>query len=52
MLMFPKNKGVRIDHLFLTAPLVPRLTACDVDREERKGQQPSDHAPVWLELKD
>lgn len=52
MLMFPKNRGVRIDHLFLTAPLVPRLTACDVDREERKGQQPSDHAPVWLELKD
>ncbi|CAM3281945.1 exodeoxyribonuclease III [Corallococcus soli] len=52
MLAFPKNKGVRIDHLFLTAPLVPRLVACDVDREERKGQQPSDHAPVWLELKD
>ncbi|MBU8898396.1 exodeoxyribonuclease III [Corallococcus sp. H22C18031201] len=52
MLAFPKNKGVRIDHLFLTAPLVERLTACDVDREARKGQQPSDHAPVWADLRD
>jgi exodeoxyribonuclease-3 len=26
--------------------------AADVDREARKGKQPSDHAPVWAEFKD
>jgi len=51
MLAFPKNRGLRIDHLYVTAPLVPRLVQVDVDREERKGKQPSDHAPVWLELR-
>ncbi len=52
MLAFPKNQGVRIDHLFVTAPLAKRLVAADVDREARKGKQPSDHAPVWAEFKD
>lgn len=52
MLAFPKNQGVRIDHLFLTAPLTGRLVAAGVDRDARKGKQPSDHAPVWIELKD
>ncbi len=51
MLAFPKNKGLRIDHLFVTAPLAKRLVASDVDREARKGKQPSDHAPVWIELR-
>ncbi len=52
MLAFPKNKGLRIDHLFATAPLVERLVKVEIDREERKGKQPSDHAPVWVELRD
>jgi exodeoxyribonuclease-3 len=51
MLAFPKNKGLRIDHIFATAPLAERLVAADVDREARKGKQPSDHAPVWAEFK-
>ena len=43
---FPKNQGWRIDH-FLAAPAaVERATGVEVDREERKGKQPSDHAPV------
>ena len=28
------------------------LAASDVDREARKGKQPSDHAPVWVELRE
>ncbi|MGZ3458274.1 MAG: exodeoxyribonuclease III [Archangium sp.] len=52
MLAFPKNRGLRIDHIFATAPLAERLVAADVDREARKGKQPSDHAPVWAEFKD
>lgn len=47
MLAFPKNKGVRIDHILATAPLMARCREVDVDRETRKGAQPSDHAAVW-----
>lgn len=47
---FPKNQGLRIDHLLVSEALVARCTAVDVDREARKGPQPSDHAPVWAEL--
>lgn len=47
MLAFPKNRGLRIDHLLATAPLVEGCRAAEIDREMRKGKQPSDHAPVW-----
>ena len=50
MLGFQKNKGVRIDHILVTAPLAKKLEKVDVDREERKGKQPSDHAPVWADF--
>jgi exodeoxyribonuclease-3 len=50
MLAFPKGNGLRIDHIFLTAPLAARCTSATVDREERKGKQPSDHAPVLVTL--
>lgn len=51
MLAFPKGDGLRIDHIFLTPALDARATAAGVDREARKGPQPSDHAPVWVELR-
>jgi exodeoxyribonuclease-3 len=47
---FPKNHGLRIDHVLVNAPLVARCTAVDIDREARKGKLPSDHAPVWAEF--
>jgi len=50
MLAFPKNRGVRIDHLYATEPLAATCVANDVDREARKGKQPSDHAPVWAQF--
>ncbi len=50
LLAFPKNRGLRIDYLLVTEPLLARCTASDIDREMRKGKQPSDHAPVWAEL--
>lgn len=46
MLAFPKNDGLRIDHIDVTPPLAARLRAAWIDREERKGVRPSDHAPV------
>lgn len=50
MLAFPKGNGLRIDHVFLTSPLARRCTAAWVDRNERKGKLPSDHAPVLTEF--
>jgi exodeoxyribonuclease III len=52
MLAFPRDNGLRIDHVLVTAPLLPRCVSSRIDRDERKGQQPSDHAPVLLELGD
>jgi len=50
MLGFPKNNGLRIDHVLATASVAARCGAAYVDRDERKGKLPSDHAPVIIEL--
>lgn len=52
MLGFPKNDGLRIDHIFATAPLVARASAAEIDRNERKGKGPSDHVPVLVTFQD
>ncbi|CAN5206762.1 exodeoxyribonuclease III [soil metagenome] len=50
MLSFPKNRGLRIDAVLASTSLAARCTAAGVDREMRKGKEPSDHAPVWAEF--
>ena len=50
MLGFVKNDGLRIDLIYTTASLVPAVIDAGVDRNERKGKLPSDHAPVWVTL--
>jgi exodeoxyribonuclease-3 len=50
MLGFPKNHGLRIDHILMSAPLAARCASCRVDRNARKGEKPSDHAPVIAEI--
>ena len=47
---FQKNRGLRIDHLLVSTPLVPAVAACTIDRAPRKLPQPSDHAPVVITL--
>lgn len=49
-LAFPRNDGLRLDYIFATAPLASRCTAAEIDRQERKGEKPSDHAPVIAEF--
>ena len=49
-LAFPKNKGLRIDHVLLSPALAASCTSCRIDRQARKGEKPSDHAPVIAEL--
>ena len=50
MLGFQKNRGLRIDHILVSDALKPAVTACTIDRLPRKNKQPSDHAPVIVEL--
>jgi exodeoxyribonuclease-3 len=50
MLGFQKNQGLRIDHILLSEPLAARCTAAAIDREMRKRERPSDHAPVTATL--
>lgn len=47
---FQKNRGLRIDHILITPGLQKLALSCKVDRNPRKNPQPSDHAPVVLEL--
>ena len=47
---FHRGWGLRIDHFLVTPPVVPRLASVTVDRDERKGAEPSDHAPVIAEI--
>jgi exodeoxyribonuclease-3 len=50
MLAFPKNRGLRIDAILASKELSGKCTAAGIDREMRKGKEPSDHAPVWAEF--
>jgi exodeoxyribonuclease-3 len=48
--MFHKGKGMRIDLLLATAPLAQRANFALMDRNARKGESPSDHAPTFVDL--
>jgi exodeoxyribonuclease III len=50
MLSFPKNRGLRIDHILATPSIAARTRSVVIDRNARKGKEPSDHAPVVCEL--
>ena len=52
MLAFAKNNGLRIDHILATAPLASRVLSAAIDRDERKGKGPSDHAPMVVVFED
>jgi hypothetical protein len=45
-LSFPRNDGLRLDYILATAPLAECCASAEIDREERKGAKPSDHARV------
>ena len=49
---YARNAGLRIDHLLLSPALAGRLVKAEVDREVRGWEKTSDHAPVWVELRD
>jgi len=47
---FHKRQGLRIDLVLVTRPLADRFAYALIDRNARKGQQPSDHAPVFVDV--
>ena len=49
---FGRDAGLRIDHFLLSSQLDKRLKAAGVDKHVRGWEKTSDHAPVWIELKD
>jgi exodeoxyribonuclease-3 len=49
---FGRDAGLRIDHFLLSPALDKRLLGAGVDRTVRGWEKSSDHAPVWIELKD
>jgi exodeoxyribonuclease-3 len=49
---WPRNAGFRIDHLLLSPAAADRLVDAQVDKEHRGREKASDHAPVWVQLRD
>lgn len=47
---WPQDRGLRIDHVLLSADLADRLASAEPDRMERDRPQPSDHVPVVVEI--
>ena len=47
---FRRNLGLRIDHVWISEPLVSRSVRTWIDLEPRKWEKPSDHAPVLAEF--
>ena len=45
---FHKGHGMRIDYLLVTKSLAAKTTETAIDRNARKGEKPSDHAPVTM----
>jgi len=50
MMGFRRNHGLRIDHILLSEPLAAACTSSTIDRDMRKLERPSDHAPVVASL--
>jgi exodeoxyribonuclease-3 len=47
---WPKNNGIRIDHLLLSPQASDRLVDAGIDRHVRGWEKASDHVPVWIDL--
>ena len=45
-----RNKGWRIDHIYLTADILSYANSCWIDKETRSKEKPSDHAPVIVDI--
>ncbi len=51
-LAFSRDEGLRIDFILASSALRDTVTDAFIDRDQRKGEQPSDHVPVVVEFSD
>jgi DNA polymerase-1 len=49
---WPRDAGLRLDHLLLSPEAAKLLVSSGVDRDVRGEDGASDHAPAWIILKD
>lgn len=49
-LRFPRNEGMRIDFILASEAFSDAVTDGSIHRDERKGEQPSDHVPVVCDI--
>ncbi|WFU50322.1 exodeoxyribonuclease III [Sinorhizobium terangae] len=47
-----RDAGLRLDHVLLSRKLTRRLAGAGIDRDVRGVDGASDHAPVWITLRD
>jgi exodeoxyribonuclease-3 len=47
---FHKHQGMRIDLILVTEVVAERTSYALIDRNARKGQKPSDHTPVFIDV--
>ena len=45
-----RDNGIRIDHILLSPQAADLMRDAGVDRDQRAGEKPSDHVPVWVDL--
>lgn len=45
-----RDDGIRIDHILLSPQAADRLTDCQIDKQVRAGEKPSDHVPIWVNI--
>ena len=45
-----RDNGIRIDHILLSPQAADMMTDCQIDKEIRGREKPSDHVPIWVEL--
>ncbi len=46
-----RDDGIRIDHFLLSPECADLLEDCQIDRDVRAREKPSDHVPVWVQLR-
>ena len=49
-LRFPRNEGMRIDFILGSETFAEKVKSASIERDERKGEGPSDHVPVVVEI--
>jgi exodeoxyribonuclease-3 len=45
------KRGLRIDHIMVANHLMDKVVETGIDYKARSMEKPSDHCPIWVDLK-